>query len=788
MSAPSRDSTADGSRSARQAVAAAFWAGAEVVADEPAAIAAGIDALTSAGEPAEAPGAASAAGDSLTVAAGTMVSRITGLARFAVVGAVLGPTYAGNTYQFTNSVPNLIYYGFLAGTLFSSLLVPSLVRHVDVGDGRAVERVAGGFLGVTLAAMVAVTPLAITLAPLALNTAAVGGAQAAEVHVAHLLIMMVIPQMFLYGVVGTATAVMNSRGRFALAATAPTVENLGTIAVLLATAALYGTGQNITDLPTGEILLLGLGSTGAVALHAAIQWWGARRAGVALVPRLGWRDSEVLAVGRRAVPALGQAGLEAFQLLILLIAANRLPGGIVAFQIALSFYFLSNALGTAPVALSLLPRLSRMHAAGDTTGFRETLVRGLALGFFITIPAAVGYLVLAVPLARAVSFGQMDSAAGVAMVTQALAALSGAVIAQTAFMIGTYASYARKDTRSPLSSMMLQTAVCLALASLSLLVQGTAVLLMLGLAVSGSTALAACHLMAKIRRTLGGRGSIKELAPSLARFAVGAAIMAGPAWVTARAVSGWLGRPLGPRVGIIAAALVGVAVFVAVQALWRTPEVTWLSGGLSQMRRKASRTLAELGIVGVNLPAAAPPMPEWSPAAAWDGQLPRRLPGRWLIGPALFAAAFFVAAIAGAMSTFGPLKALGALLALALIGCVWRWPALAAYLAVGLTPLTVSLSIGHALPLIRPNEALDLLVGAALAMRGIVMARTGQLPRLRLDKVELAIVLMAVCNSVVPLLWMMVRQEEITQDDVPVRPGDVEAPGHLRTRPSCGKH
>ena len=70
------------------------------------------------------------------------------------------------------------------------------------------------------------------------------------------------------------------------------MENLGTIAVLVATAALYGTGRGLGNLPTGELLLLGLGSTGAVALHAATQWWGARRAGVVLLPRPGWRDSE----------------------------------------------------------------------------------------------------------------------------------------------------------------------------------------------------------------------------------------------------------------------------------------------------------------------------------------------------------------------------------------------------------------------------------------------------------------------------------------------------------------
>jgi putative peptidoglycan lipid II flippase len=531
--------------------------------------------------------AASAAGDSLTVAAWTIVSRVTGLMRFAVIGAVLGPTFFGNTYQFTNTLPNLVYYGFLAGSLFSSLLVPALVRHIDGGDRRASERVAGGFLGMSLIALVVIAPLAVGLGPQALRLAALGGqhaaSNAAQVHVGQLLILMFIPQIFLYGVVGTSTAVMNSRRRFALAAGAPAIENLGTIAVLGAAALLYGSTKDVTNVTLGEILLLGLGSTGAVALHAATQWLGARRAGVVLVPLPGWRDPEVRTVVRRALPSLAQAGLGAIQILTLLVMANRLEGGVVAFQIALNFYYLAIAIGVTPVALSLLPRLARMHLAGDFAGFRDTLVRGLALGFFVTIPAAIGYLALSLPLARAISFGRLGTPGGIALVAVALAALSLAVVGQTAFMIATYASYAKKDTRSPLVSMLVQASVCLALATSSLLFHGTAVLLVLGLALSVSTAIAGFHLNARVWRNLSAASS-ERLLPSMARFVVAAAIMAGPAWLVAVAVPSWLGGSLGPRVGILAAALVGGAIFLALQAWWRSPELGWLAGGFGQLR------------------------------------------------------------------------------------------------------------------------------------------------------------------------------------------------------------
>jgi putative peptidoglycan lipid II flippase len=709
-----------------------------------------------------------AAGDSITVAAWTIVSRVTGVARFAVIGAVLGATFFGNTYQFTNSLPNLVYYGFLAGSLFSSLLVPALVRHIDAGDRHASERIAGGFLGMSLLALLAIAPVAIILGPLVLRFAALGAgphpASSAQVEVGRLLIIMFIPQVFCYGVVGTATAVMNSRQRFALAAAAPAVENVGTIAVLLATAVIYGSGTSVTSVPTGELLLLGLGSTGAVMLHAATQWWGAKRVGVTLRPRRGWRDPEVRAVVARTLPSLGQASLLALQVLTLMAVANRLPGGIVAFQISLNFYYLAIALGATPVALSLLPRLARMHLDGDMTGFRDTLVGGFTLGFFVAIPAAVGLLVLAVPLAKAVSFGKMG-ASGVSMVAVTLAALSLAVVGQTAFMIATYASYAKKDTRSPLRSMAIQATVCLSLASVALFVHGRAVLLTLGLALSVAVTAAACHLTVRLLRDLRGYGT-QRLTPSLVRFAAGALIMAGPAWLTATAVQGWLGRPFGPRLGIVAGAAVGCAIFVGLQAVWRTPELRLLSAGLRHGRGKGSHPIASADYGDTVLPPMTPMRLERertpSPAMlSLDGVRLGKRSSAWLAVPSLAAAVGI-----GAATALHPAWVLIAVIVVVVAACVWARPALAAYLVITLTPLTVGISRGSALPLIRPNEALALLVGATLALRGLVRLRTGWQTRLRVDRVEVAMLLMAVANSVIPLGWMMVRAEPISKDDL----------------------
>jgi putative peptidoglycan lipid II flippase len=260
----------------------------------------------------------------------------------------------------------------------------------------------------------------------------------------------------------------------------------------------------------------------------------------------------------------------------------------------LSFYYLAIALGATPVALSLLPRLARMHLRGERAQFRDTLVRGLALAFFVTVPAAVGYVVLAGPLAQAVSFGRMSSAQGATMVAASLVALTVAVLGQTVFMIATYASYARKDTRSPLVSMLLQATICLALTCFVVRMQGVAVLITLGLSFSASIAVGAGHLLYRITRGL-DPGSAR-LAPSLIRVVAGAVAMAGPAWLTATVVPRSFGFPLSAMAGIVAAALAGGAVYLVLQALWRTPELAALLGGLSIVRAKTRRVVTAGGI------------------------------------------------------------------------------------------------------------------------------------------------------------------------------------------------
>lgn len=524
--------------------------------------------------------------NSTAVAAWTMVSRVTGFVRIAVIAAVLGPTYLGSLFLAINALPQLALQ-FLAGSLIGSLLIPTLTPGIDRGDAEATDEIAGGFLGAALLAFAAAAVVLIAAAPLILGVLTIGvadrGVASDQLRSGWLLMALTMPQLPLYATALVGGAVMNAHGRFRLAAAAPVAENIGVMTTLLAVALIYGTGSDIGSISDGELLLLGLGSTGAVVLHASVMVWGARRAGPSMVPRRGWRIPAVTVLLRRLRSSVGQTGLSALRFFSLLTAANTVPGGVVAFQLALNFLYLPVQVGAQPITLTMLPTLSRLHHAGDEQGFRDECTRGVALICFLTLPAAVAYLVLAGPLSDAMAFGAMSGTAGPALVAACLAGIALAVVGEAAFQLFTNASYARGDARSPFVATAAGTAITLACLPAALALDGSSALLAIGLAQSAGAGFSALYLR---RRLDAGLPAPRQSASrSMLRTLAASAAMAVPAYAVAVAFTSVTDGPVGAAAGVLAAALIGIATFVALQRHWDSAELMFFSGGLRRLRR-----------------------------------------------------------------------------------------------------------------------------------------------------------------------------------------------------------
>jgi peptidoglycan biosynthesis protein MviN/MurJ (putative lipid II flippase) len=198
-------------------------------------------------------------------------------------------------------------------------------------------------------------------------------------------------------------------------------------------------------------------------------------------------------------------------------------------------------------------------------------------------------LVLAPALARSVSFGAMDSQ-GQALLSGGIAALALGVLGESAFLVAMYASYARGDLRSPLSSMIVRTAV---LAVLLAAVASTTSDVVVGAALAASAAglISAVHC---VRNLLSGLPAGAEaLLRSLRPLAVGALAMTGPLWLSRQALGAVDDRAL-LIASTVAVAAGSTAVFVWVLSLFRAPEAAWLLDAL-HWRTAARRSSGRAG-------------------------------------------------------------------------------------------------------------------------------------------------------------------------------------------------
>src|SRR5207244_6297992 len=81
-----------------------------------------------------------------TISAWNALSRLTGFVRVLAVGAALGATFLGNTYQSSNLVSNLLFE-LLAAGLLAAPLVPVFVGLIQDGRPGDARRLAGNLLG-----------------------------------------------------------------------------------------------------------------------------------------------------------------------------------------------------------------------------------------------------------------------------------------------------------------------------------------------------------------------------------------------------------------------------------------------------------------------------------------------------------------------------------------------------------------------------------------------------------------------------------------------------------------
>jgi putative peptidoglycan lipid II flippase len=528
-----------------------------------------VEATSSLPEQADKPAAprkrASVARSAGIVSLAVMTSRVLGLVREMVFAYFFGASksFANDAYVIAFRIPNLLRDLFAEGAL-SSAFVPVFSDYLINKDEEQAFRlsnlVATGLIVVlglfVVLGIIFAGPLVAFIAP---------GFQAdpARFELTVRLTRIMMPFILLVALAAQAMGVLNARDRFGMPALASSFFNVGSIiggvsvAALLTDPTFSNPIRAIVDNPTEGIVGMAYGVLIGGFLQYAVQWPSLRSAGFRYRPILSFSDPGV----RRMFGLMGPAviGGAAVQVNVLINSnfASNIPGAGPVSWLSYAFRLMQFPIGVFGVAIATatLPAISRSAARNDESDFRHTLASSMRLAFLLTIPSAVGLIVLGQPIIALIyergHFGPTDTQHTAAALGFFAVGLSG----YAAIKILAPAFFALGDSRTP---MIISLASMLTNFVMNWSLVG--VMQERGLALSTSTvALGNCGLLYLImrRRVHGLEG--KRTALALAKILFASAVMAAACW----AVSSGMAKAVGNN---FAGRLANVVLSVAVSA------------------------------------------------------------------------------------------------------------------------------------------------------------------------------------------------------------------------------
>ena len=510
------------------------------------------------------------------LATGTLLSRILGAVRDAIVAAVFALA-ATDAFWLAFTIPNALRVLLGEGAV-SAAFVPVFT---EVREREGMDRAKEFFrnlVGAMAVVLFLVTLIGVLGAPWIVKAYAWGFQRDdALFETTVSLTRMLFPYIFLMGISALVMGALYASKRFAAPAFAPALLNISFIAAALLLAPM------LRDLGWPAIFSLAFGALVGGGLQILAQLPSLRKEGLFVRPKIGFDDVYVRKCVRLMVPLL--AGLGVYQVNVLLsrLFASFLPTGSV------SYLYYGQRLAEIPqgmfalaIASAALPSLSQAVAHGDEDEAKRLFRHAFRLSLFVAIPATVALVVLAEP-AVTVFFGRgRYDAAAIHETTRSLVWQAAGIWAVASVRTIVPMFHAHNDTRTPVIASALNL---VAFMSLSLVLMGP--MQHAGLA-AATTAAAITQLVALLwlLRRRSGKLGMSEVSASVLRALVASAVMGVVVWACA-SVGRWEMGGNDPRnLTIFAAtAVAGLLTYVAVAAALGSPELRDLRAAIRRRVR-----------------------------------------------------------------------------------------------------------------------------------------------------------------------------------------------------------
>lgn len=540
----------------------------------------------------------SVAKSSLLMASGTILSRILGFVRAVILAAAIGVTTdAADAFGVANQLPNNVY-AIIVGGLLNAVLVPQIVKARSNADGGKgyVDRL----LTLIITVFFAVTLVTTLAAPLLVSIYTNGWTQQ-QLALATAFAYWCLPQLFFYGLYSILGEVLNARSTFGPFMWAPVLNNLVSMAGLVAFVFIFGadpTGSRaVENWTAAQIAMLAGTATAGVAAQALILFVAWKRVDLKLSFNFKWRGFGLRPALKAASWSLGMVVVTQIGGLVQTIVAsgavsargtNPAVASVAAAAIAWLIFMVPHSVGTVSIATVYFTKMANHVQNGKIHLLKADLASGLRTISVISVFSTVALIVLAYPISR-IFVGELP--ATIALGNVLIALMFGLVPFSFVYMMQR-AFYALEDTRTPFGFTVVQISIHI-LGSLTMAVLVPAEWLVVGLsALTSATILIQAVIAYRLLSRQIGKLSEHKIAVSAVQFITAGLVAGLGGWATIQALGGIsansfvLQSVLSSVLSCFIAGFVMLAVYLVTLRFLRVPEIDTAVAGIKGILRR----------------------------------------------------------------------------------------------------------------------------------------------------------------------------------------------------------
>lgn len=373
----------------------------------------------------------------------TVLSRIMGMVRDMVVSRLFGAGFATDAFFAAFQIPNMLRRFFAEGAL-TSAFVPTFSEYYTQRGEKEARALANVCFTLLTIVMALITALGIIFSPQIVHLMFPGfAAEPSKLELTVFLNRLMFPYIFFVSLVALCMGILNTLRHFFTPAISTVFLNL---AMIFSALLLHGFfAVPIVALATGVLV----GGVLQLLLQLPVLW----NRGFPLRLNFNFNDPAVRRIALLMGPSIFGVGVYYLNITVGNILASLLPQGSVSYlYYAQRLFEFPLGIFVVAIAQAVLPSMSRQAAEGDIAALKDSLIFGLRLTIFITVPAMIGLIACATPVFSLLFMGGEFDFAKAEQCGRALVQYSLGLTCVAMVRVLAPAFYALKDTRTPVAT------------------------------------------------------------------------------------------------------------------------------------------------------------------------------------------------------------------------------------------------------------------------------------------------------------------------------------------------